>query len=111
MLAVEFHERKRDVRALPGDVRGDLVVAVVRHLGQKKRVPGKHSIERLVCGGDFTADGDVIVLDHAFHGNTAVPVMLHAVGNNGIRNLVTDFVRVPGRHLLTGEKHLYRPFA
>ena len=39
---------KRDVRALPGDMRGDLVVAVVRHLGQKKRAPGKHSIERLV---------------------------------------------------------------
>ena len=48
----------------------------------------------------------MIVLDHGLNRHTAVAVVLQAVGHDGVADLVANLVRVPGGHLLAGEKHL-----
>lgn len=96
----------RDVRTLPGDVGRDPVGAafLLAHQG-KERATGKRIKIRHVRGGDFAADCHVVFLDHALDGHAAFPVMTEAVGDDGVSNLIADFIRVPGGYLLGCQQH------
>ena len=68
-------------------------------LGVGETNAGKHilyqgRIVRLVIAGDFARNGDVVILDKALRSHTAVFIMTETVCNNGIGDLVADFVGV-----------------
>lgn len=63
-----------------------------------------------MAGGEFACNGDVVVLDETFHRHTAVPVVAETVGEDGVGNLVADFVRVAVADLFAGEEHMNQSF-
>ena len=59
-----------------------------------------------MLGCDFSGHIHMIILNHGLDSNTTIPVMLQAVGHDGVADLVANLVRVPGGHLFAGEKHV-----
>ena len=57
----------------------------------------------LVVGRDLSGDKELVLLQQTLDCHTGVLVMLEDVGHNGIRDLVTDFIRVTVADLLTGD--------
>ena len=73
----------------------------------KKR---KHMMNQIVdvgvvLGSDLPGDRHMGILNHGFYRHTAVSVVLQAISNNGVADLVTNLVRVSGGHLFAGKKH------
>ena len=92
----------RDIRRLLGDDATDLdtVIAKLIDADAAHDLADQFSIFRLVGAGDLPGDDDGVVLDQAFHRDAAVLVMLQAVGDDGIRNLVADFIDMAAGNLL-----------
>ena len=62
---------------------------------------------RLVGGGEFPGNRHVVVLDHGLDSHTALVVMAQAIAQDRVRNLVAEFVGMPGGYLFTGKKHVF----
>ena len=65
---------------------------------------------RFMLAGKLPGNNQVIILQEALHSNAGIRIMLQAVGDDGIADLIADFIRVSIRHLLTGKNsHYIRP--
>ena len=49
--------------------------------------------------GDLAADNDGVVFDQRLHSHTGMQVIAHAVRNDGVADLIRDFVRMPAGNL------------
>ena len=68
------------------------------------------AVIRLVLAGHLSGDKKLTVFHHALNRNAAVFVVLEAVGHDGIRNLIADFIGMPVGYLFTGDDFAHRFF-
>ena len=66
---------------------------------------------RRMLGSDLTGNDDLVILDHTLDGHTAIWVMIQAVGDNRIGDLVANLVRMSAGHLFTGTQHIKCPLS
>ena len=83
-------------RALAGDQRVDDIGFGIGVANAPQYFAAQDLIIGRVCGSDLAGDEDHTVLDHTLHGDAAVAVVAEAVGDDGVGDLVTNLVRVPG---------------
>jgi hypothetical protein len=95
---------KGDIRTLFADrMSGYESSAPKKPIRRKPPSPTPHS--QGMAGSNLTSNDDVKILYHTLGSDTAFLIIGQTVGDNGIRNLVADFIRVPTGHLLTCKYH------
>src|SRR5699024_3952683 len=85
-----------DVAALAGDQRVDDIGFGIGVANAPQYFAAQDLIIGRMCGSDLAGGEDHTVLSHALHSDAAVAVVAEAVGDDGVGDLVTDLVRVPG---------------
>ena len=83
-----------NVRTLLGDDGTHLVSSNMGKTNAVQNGTCQQFIIRQVAGCNFSGDGNLVIFDHTLHGHTAQLVMLQTVGDDGIGDLVADFIRV-----------------
>ena len=76
--------RKGNVRTLAADVDMEPITADVRETDAGQDFRNNLVAVWLVAGGEFTCNGNVVVLNEALHSHTAVAVIAKAVGEDGL---------------------------
>nr|DAY97717.1 MAG TPA: hypothetical protein [Caudoviricetes sp.] len=94
-----------DICTLFADECLDTEILRTKNTDTLKNLSCKSLIVGGVAGSNLASDDDVKILYHTLSSDTASFIMGQTIGDDGIRNLVADFIRVPTGHLLTCKYH------